>query len=245
MSTAVAARPSANANRPTTASTTPVMMRVVKSSRAIDGRAGRSVDSVAPYAPAVAAAPGAGARAPGRRAAGRDFGGEQLVVVDVGNVDERAERATVLVVHGLVVARTTGEADLEARTALHEAAERDRGALTTLQAVTASLAGARTPVEVGDAILDRGLVALGAVAGGVSRVTDDGASVEVIAVRGYPDSEPGTIVALDPSRTCAMPSSRARACSSRTSTPGWPGTRPARLDHCRGCRPAAGSPCCP
>ena len=33
MSTAVAARPSANAKRPTTASTTPVMMRVVKSSR--------------------------------------------------------------------------------------------------------------------------------------------------------------------------------------------------------------------
>ena len=59
-------------------------------------------------------------------------------------------------------------------TALHEAAERDRVALTTLQAVTASLAGARTPVEVGDAILDRGLVALGAAAGGVSRVTDDG-----------------------------------------------------------------------
>ena len=94
-------------------------------------------------------------------------------------------------------ARTTGEADLEARTALHEAAEQDRVALTTLQAVTASLAGARTPVEVGDAILDRGLVALGAAAGGVSRVTDDGTSVEVIAVRGYPDSEPGTIVALD------------------------------------------------
>ena len=94
-------------------------------------------------------------------------------------------------------ARTTGEADLEAQTALHEAAERDRVALTTLQAVTASLAGARTPVEVGDAILDRGLVALGAAAGGVSRVTDDGASVEVIAVRGYPDSEPGSLVALD------------------------------------------------
>jgi PAS domain S-box-containing protein len=94
-------------------------------------------------------------------------------------------------------ARTTGEADLEARTALHEAAERDRIALTTLQAVTASLAGARTPVEVGDAILDRGLVALGAVAGGVSRLRTDRASVEVIAVRGYPDTEPGVVVALD------------------------------------------------
>ncbi len=94
-------------------------------------------------------------------------------------------------------ARTTGEADLETQTALHEAAERDRVALTTLQAVTASLAGARTPVEVGDAILDRGLVALGAVAGGVSRLADDGVSLEVIAVRGYPGSEPGAIVEMD------------------------------------------------
>src|SRR4029078_8208818 len=37
----------------------------------------------------------------------------------------------------------------------------------------------------------------GAAAGGVSRLTDDGRSGEVIALRGYPDSEPGTIVALD------------------------------------------------
>ena len=126
-------------------------------------------------------------------------------------------------------ARTTGEADLEAQTALHEAAERDRVALTTLQAVTASLSGARTPVEVGDAILDRGLVALGAAAGGVSRVTDDGASVEVIAVRGYPDSEPGSRVALDhESHLRDAIESGTAACSCPTSTRGWRGTRTAR-----------------
>ncbi len=93
-------------------------------------------------------------------------------------------------------ARTTGEADLELQSALHEAAERDRSALATLQAVTASLSGAQTPEEVGDAILDRGLIALGAAAGGVSRVLDGGAEVEVLAVRGYPDTEPATRVGI-------------------------------------------------
>ena len=94
-------------------------------------------------------------------------------------------------------ARTTGEADLEAQAAAHRAADRDRADLATLQAVTATLSGARTPVEVADAILDRGLVGLGAVAGGVSRVREGGDAVEVIAVRGYPGSEPGSIVELD------------------------------------------------
>ena len=94
-------------------------------------------------------------------------------------------------------ARTSGEADLQAQSAAHEAAERDRAALATLQTVTASLSGARTAVEVADAILDRGLVALGALAGGVSQVVDDGRAVEVIATRGYPGSEPGEIVHLD------------------------------------------------
>ena len=94
-------------------------------------------------------------------------------------------------------ARTVGEADLEVESALHRAADRDRAALVTLQAVTASLSGARTPVEVADAILDRGLVALGAAAGGVSRVVDDGGAVEVISVRGYPDSGPGMVERLE------------------------------------------------
>ena len=94
-------------------------------------------------------------------------------------------------------ARAVGEADLEVESALHLAAERDRAALATLQAVTASLSGARTPVEVADAILDRGLAALGAAAGGVSRVVDGGRAVEVIAVRGYPGSGPGMVERLD------------------------------------------------
>ena len=94
-------------------------------------------------------------------------------------------------------ARAVGEADLEVESALHLAAEQDRAALATLQAVTAGLSGARTPVEVADAILDQGLAALGAVAGGVSRVVDGGRAVEVIAVRGYPGSGPGVVEQLD------------------------------------------------
>jgi PAS domain S-box-containing protein len=94
-------------------------------------------------------------------------------------------------------ARTIAKADLQAEAALLDVSERDRATLSALQAVTASLAGAQTPVEVASAILDRGLAALGAAAGGVSRIADDGESVEVIAVRGYADTQAGSTVALD------------------------------------------------
>ena len=65
--------------------------------------------------------------------------------------------------------------------------------------MTASLAGAATPSEVADAILDRGLMALGAGAGGVSRLSADGSRLELIAARGYPDAEtdPRTAFPLD------------------------------------------------
>ncbi len=88
-------------------------------------------------------------------------------------------------------ARAAQASDLHARAALHQAAERNRAALTRLQAVTASLAGAATEREVADAILDRGLAALGAIAGGVSHLTEDGRAVETIAVRGYEDCRRG------------------------------------------------------
>ncbi len=84
-------------------------------------------------------------------------------------------------------ARAIGEQRLEAQVAAHRAAERDRAALAGLQAVTASLAGAATPIEVANAILDRGLTALGARAGGVSRLADDGQALDLVAARGYPE----------------------------------------------------------
>ena len=141
-------------------------------------------------------------------------------------------------------ARTAGETDLEA------ADRAARGGRAGPRGVDHPPGGDREPggradaVEVGDAILDRGLVALGAAAGGVSRVTDDGASVEVIAVRGYPDSEPGSIVALDHESHLRDAIESGTGVFLPTSTRGWPGTRPARRARCRGCRPAARSRCC-
>ena len=85
-------------------------------------------------------------------------------------------------------ARAIGEERLEAQVDAYRAAERDRAALAGLQAVTSGLAGAATPIEVADAILDRGLMALGARAGAVSRLADDGRALSHIATRGYPET---------------------------------------------------------
>lgn len=82
-------------------------------------------------------------------------------------------------------ARAIGDRALEAQVAAYQVAERDRSALASLQAVTASLAGAATPEEVADAILDRGLMALGARAGVVNRLSDDGRVLDLLATRGY------------------------------------------------------------
>ncbi len=60
-------------------------------------------------------------------------------------------------------------------------AERSRSELERLQTVTANLAEAATPAEIAQAILDRGLAALGASAGAVGSVSSDWTSVELIA----------------------------------------------------------------
>jgi PAS domain S-box-containing protein len=84
-------------------------------------------------------------------------------------------------------AQATGEQRLAELAAAYAASEQDRATLDSLQAVTSSLAGAATPSEVGDAILDRGIRALGAIAGAVSELSDDGRSLELLAARGYPE----------------------------------------------------------
>jgi PAS domain S-box-containing protein len=68
----------------------------------------------------------------------------------------------------------------------HDRAEASRTALERLQTVTETLAQAASPLEVAEVTLDRGLKALGAAAGGVSRISDDGAYLDTIATRGYP-----------------------------------------------------------
>lgn len=83
-------------------------------------------------------------------------------------------------------ARQRNEALFRAERAAGEAAARDRVALEQLQAITASLSHAATPAEVAAAVLDRGLSALGAAAGGVSQLSADGETLLTIATRGYP-----------------------------------------------------------
>jgi PAS domain S-box-containing protein len=93
-------------------------------------------------------------------------------------------------------ARATSQARLVEQQHAHAAAERDRAQLTRLQTVTASLTGAATPEEVATSIVDRGLAALGALAGVVLGLDDDGSddgsgggvALTVLASRGYPES---------------------------------------------------------
>ncbi|WP_224243433.1 sensor histidine kinase [Hyalangium gracile] len=65
------------------------------------------------------------------------------------------------------------------------AASHDR--LARLQQVTAALCDAVTPEEVTSVILQQGLDALQAKAGGVALLSDDGQSVELMSTRGYPE----------------------------------------------------------
>ncbi len=70
-----------------------------------------------------------------------------------------------------------------------ERAERQRAQEQTrsLQAVTEALAAAATPVEVGQAIVRKGVAALGARAATVYALTEDGAYLDLVASEGYPD----------------------------------------------------------
>ena len=91
------------------------------------------------------------------------------------------------------LAREARDAQLIVQQQARTGAERDRARLARLHAVTESLAGAASPGEVADAILDRGLRALGALAGVVFRVDTEApgaTTLMVLASRGYPD-DPG------------------------------------------------------
>ena len=108
-------------------------------------------------------------------------------------------------------AREAGEAQLIVQQQGRAAAERDRARLSRLQAVTASLAGAATPGEVADAILDRGLRALGALAGVVFRIDTDAAeatTLVVLASRGYPDGAGGSAGRFSPDQGVYLPEPR-------------------------------------
>jgi GAF domain-containing protein/anti-sigma regulatory factor (Ser/Thr protein kinase) len=96
--------------------------------------------------------------------------------------------------------RTAGDDDLRIVTSLAEQAsvaleralafERERATadrLTRLQEVTAALSAATDPQQVGEAALSVGLPALGAAAGALYTMSDDGAELRLVADEGYPD----------------------------------------------------------
>jgi GAF domain-containing protein/anti-sigma regulatory factor (Ser/Thr protein kinase) len=61
----------------------------------------------------------------------------------------------------------------------------DRDRLVRLQAVTAALSEAATPAQVVEAVVEQGIAALGARAGLVALLTDDGVELELVQSRGY------------------------------------------------------------
>ncbi len=67
----------------------------------------------------------------------------------------------------------------------HAAADARTG---RLQALTAALAAALTPAEVGGVVIEQGTAALGAAAGLIAYLTDDGTHLEVARARGYPEA---------------------------------------------------------
>jgi len=69
----------------------------------------------------------------------------------------------------------------------HHRAEIAADRTARLQAVTAALAEALTPAQVAEVIVDQGVAALGAQAGAMSLLTDDGRTLELVRAIGYPD----------------------------------------------------------
>jgi GAF domain-containing protein/anti-sigma regulatory factor (Ser/Thr protein kinase) len=59
--------------------------------------------------------------------------------------------------------------------------------LVRLQTVTASLAGALTPAQIAEVIVDQGISAAGALAGSLSITHDGGKTLELVRAVGYPD----------------------------------------------------------
>ncbi len=71
--------------------------------------------------------------------------------------------------------------------AARQAAEQAADRIVRLQSVTAALGQALTPPEVAEVILGQGVAAMGARAGQVMRLTEDGTLLEAMRTVGYPD----------------------------------------------------------
>jgi PAS domain S-box-containing protein len=117
-------------------------------------------------------------------------GGRRLSADDVSMASELATQVAV----ALQNARLRREAE-DARREAEGTAER----IQRLQTVTAALSGARTPGEVARAILGDGARIVGSHAGVLGLISDDGASLALLAPTGYPGdvAEAWTHVPLD------------------------------------------------
>jgi anti-anti-sigma factor len=105
---------------------------------------------------------------------GRQYGPDDLAMAE-----DLASRAAFALGNALL-----HEAEQAARRDAERAADR----VARLQKVTAALSGALTPQEVADFILAQGIPALGAAAGAVYLLDEDGTSLEMISSVDYPET---------------------------------------------------------
>ncbi len=97
--------------------------------------------------------------------------------VDLPLVEDLARRAAIAVDNASLYQETQ-----QARQIAEKTAERN----ASLQAVTAALSEALTPAQVGEVVVNQGLAALGACAGFIALMSDNGKSLEVVRALGYP-----------------------------------------------------------
>ncbi len=103
------------------------------------------------------------------------------------------------------------EAEQRERRAAEEAADRAR----RLQIVTAALSSAVTPAQVADAVLGQGVDALEAIVGVMTRLTDDGRTLEIVGSRGLAEG------VGEAWRTIALDAQVPLAEAARTGEPVW------------------------
>lgn len=102
----------------------------------------------------------------------RRYGPDDLLFAE-----ELARRAAVAVDNAFRY-----QAEQQAR----KAAERMSLRITRLQSITAALSQALTPEQVTEVIVDQAITALGAYAGSIVMLCDDGETLEVVRAMGYP-----------------------------------------------------------
>ena len=126
-------------------------------------------------------------------AAGEPFGVLSFASLTDGRHFDHADLATAqeLAHHAALALEGVRLYDDE-RTA-RRLAERHAARTARLQALTAALAGALTPEDVTGVVVTEGIAALGALAGSVALVADDGASLEIVQATGY---EPAVVAAF-------------------------------------------------